>query len=70
MQREPVANSSNIAEIGYDEKSYTLEVLFRSGGLYQYFEVPKQEYEGLRSASSVGAYLSQHIKGKYRYARV
>lgn len=69
MQRESV-NSSTVAEIGYDEKSYTMEVLFRNGGLYQYFEVPQHEYQALRSASSIGAYISQNIKGKYRYARV
>jgi hypothetical protein len=69
MRREAVT-SSNIAEIGYDESSRTLEILFRSGGLDQYFDVPPQEHRGLMNASSHGNYLHNHIKGRYRYARV
>lgn len=69
MRREPVT-SSNIAEIGYDEPSRTLEVLFLNGGLYQYFDVPPQVYQELMRASSHGQYLNAQIKGRYRYARV
>ena len=69
MRRVPVT-STNIAEIGYDEPSRTLEVLFRHSGLYQYFDVPPQVHQGLMSASSHGQYLNTHIKGRYRYARV
>ena len=69
MRRNPVS-SSNIAEIGYDEASKTLELLFRPGGLYQYFDVPRREYDELMRASSHGQYLNAHIKGRYRYARV
>jgi hypothetical protein len=39
MNREAVT-SSNIASIGYDEDSQTLEIEFLNGGLYQYFDVP------------------------------
>lgn len=69
MQRKPVT-SSNIAEIGYDEASRTLEILFRNGRLYQYFDVPLADYQGLMNAASHGQYLNAHIKGRYRYARV
>jgi KTSC domain len=69
MRRVPVT-SSNIAEIGYDQESSTLEVLFRSGGLYQYFNVPSQEHQALMAASSHGGYLNEFIKGRYRYARI
>ena len=63
-------NSSNILEIGYEERSETLEVLFRNDRLYQYFSVPRQVANELMSAGSHGQYLNQHIKGVYRYARV
>ena len=62
--------SSNIAEVGYDEISKTLEILFRSGGLYQYFDVPSKEYSGLMKANSHGKYFIARIKGKYRYKRI
>ena len=69
MQREPV-NSSNLAEIGYDEPTHTLEVYFKSGRIYQYFDVPERIYNELKRANSPGGYLNREIKGQYRYARV
>jgi hypothetical protein len=48
----------------------TLEVQFRNGSVYQYFDAPSSVYQELMSAQSVGTYLSQNIKGSYRYARI
>lgn len=61
MNRVPVG-SSNVAEIGYDAATRTLEVAFNSGGVYQYFDVPSSVHEGLLSASSVGRYLDVNVK--------
>ncbi len=69
MQRTQVT-SSNIQSIGYDENTQTLEVEFKNGGTYQYFDVPKHEFDALMSASSHGQYLAANIKGKYRYSKV
>ncbi|WP_080962172.1 KTSC domain-containing protein [Chromobacterium subtsugae] len=69
MQRHSVM-SSNVESIGYDEGSQTLEVEFKNGAVYQYFDVPEQVYDGLRSADSVGGFLAANIKGVYRYSRV
>ena len=69
MERIPVS-SSNISEIGYDEPSGTLEVLFHSEALYQYFDVPLVVYEEFIATSSHGRYLNTNIKGKFRYARI
>ena len=62
--------SSNVEAVGYDEDSSTLQVEFKNGGLYQYFDVPIHIFEGLRDASSVGQYLATNIKGIYRYSKV
>lgn len=63
-------DSSNIEAIGYDENSSTLQVEFKNGGMYQYFDVPEEVFNGLRDASSVGGYLAARIKGTYRYSKV
>jgi len=63
-------NSSNVAAVGYDEASETLQVAFNNGGMYQYFDVPQSVFEGLRDADSVGGYLAAQIKGVYRYSKV
>ena len=69
MDRQPVI-SSNLAEVGYDDESHTLEILFRQGGIYQYFDVPRGVYEALMGASSKGEYFVAHVRGGYRYARL
>lgn len=69
MERVQVS-SSNIASVGYDDKTSTLEIEFNSGHVYQYFDIPITMYEGLLSAGSVGRYFNETIKGIYRYARV
>ena len=69
MNRQPVT-SSNIASIGYDANSQTLEVEFLNGGVYQYFDVPQHIYDGIMNADSHGQYLAQNIKGVYRYSKV
>lgn len=69
MERTSVS-SSNIAEIGYDDSRRILEVLFKNGTVYQYFDVPPQEHQALMQAGSLGQYLNANIKGRFRYARV
>lgn len=61
MKRVPV-QSSNIASVGYDPASSTLEIEFHSGGVYQYSGVSSEVYEGLMNASSKGSYFHHNIK--------
>ncbi|MGF6330148.1 KTSC domain-containing protein [Pseudomonas sp. PICF141] len=69
MERISVS-SSNIASIGYDSESMTLEVEFNNGATYQYFDVGLRLYEELINADSVGGFLAAHIKGTYRFSKV
>jgi len=63
-------DSSNVAAVGYDEDSSTLQVEFINGGTYRYFDVSENIFTGLRDADSVGGYLAENIKGTYRYSKV
>jgi hypothetical protein len=62
-----LVSSSNLHSVGYDESNEVLEIQFRSGGVYQYYGVPRAVYEGLMSASSHGKYFHTYIKKVYRY---
>lgn len=68
MDRTSVS-SSNIASIGYDSESMTLEIEFNNGAIYQYFDVGQRLYEELINADSVGGFLAAHIKGTYRFSK-
>lgn len=63
-------SSSNIASVGYDESSQTLEVEFNSGGIYEYYGVPEYVHQELISASSVGGYFSQRVRNTYGFSRI
>lgn len=69
MDRTPVA-STNVSSVGYDPDTMTLEVEFRGGSIYQYFDVPESVYQELMAAPSVGTFLNQNIKNGYRYTRI
>ena len=69
MNRDLVA-SSNIASIGYDEPSQTLEVEFSNGMIYQYYNVGSALYDQLMLAPSKGQFLNFNIRTAYPYSRV
>ena len=69
MRRNSVA-SSNIASIGYDATSETLEVEFLNGSIYQYYNVPQNMYDLLMAEGSKGSFLNAYIKNAYPYSRV
>jgi len=64
MDRQPVV-SSNISEIGWDEETGTLEVLFTTGSVYQYDGVPVTTYQSLLHAPSIGSYFARNIRPLY-----
>jgi hypothetical protein len=70
MERKHVS-SSNLSSVGYDPDSKTLEIEFLNGGLYQYFNVPLNIYNGLMAASSHGSYFDQYIKkGGFSFKKI
>ena len=69
MQRQPVS-SSDIAAIGYDAATETLEIEFKATGVYRYFSVPKNVHEELVRTPSPGKFFLQHIKGKYAWEKI
>ena len=69
IERQPVV-SSDVASIGYDEATQTLEIEFKATGVYRYFSVPKAVFEELKATPSPGKLFLQHIKGKYAWEKV
>lgn len=66
MQLETVSSRA-IHAIGYDAARRVLEVIFNSGRIYQFVDVPPEEYEHLRSAESKGEYFNAGIRDTYSY---
>lgn len=62
--------SSNIARIGYDADSSVLEIEFRNGHAYEYYDVPQFEYDNLMGADSKGKYADKNIYKAYRQQKI
>ncbi len=69
MKRKPVT-SSMIASIGYDAKTKSLEIEFNSGMIWQYYDLPKSEFNKMNKADSLGRYFLVNIKDCYEEVRV
>lgn len=69
MERTPVS-SSNIAEIGYESATMTLEIAFLNGTVYQYFDVPESVYQAFMGPGSKGKYFHANIKNSYRCTKL
>lgn len=62
--------SSNIVSVGYDKSSQTLEVEFKDYEVYRYYNVPESTYLNMINAVSVGKYLNEYIKDKYKFDKL
>jgi len=62
MQRTKIEGSSNIAEIGYDPDSLTLEIKFHNGKLYQYHPIATTGWKAFLKAKSKGNFFWRFIR--------
>ena len=69
MNRVPLV-SSTLSWVAYSPGPALLEVEFRSGEIYRYFDVPQQTYHQLLQAESKGAYLNLNIRKSFSFKRI
>jgi KTSC domain len=69
MERR-IVESSNLASIGYDASTGTLEIEFKSGSIWQYYDFPEHMWNEFEYAESHGKYFNANIKNQYRDGRV
>ena len=67
MKRTPVS-SSTIVSIGFSDG--VLEVEFSSGAVYRYQDVPKELFDRLVQAESIGRFFGSEIRPRFRGIRV
>lgn len=69
MRRKRVASTS-LRSVGYDGESRVLEVEFRGGHVYQYWDVPPQRHRGLMRAVSKGRYFNRWVRERFPTVKV
>ena len=60
-------SSSAIEGADYRANERTLDIWYRGGDRYRYFNIPEAIYEGLCSAPSAGEFVNTHIKPLYLF---
>ena len=60
-----IVDSSFIESVSYLEEETVLEVEFKNGLTYRYFSVPKEIYENLKDAQSVGSTFNKEVLDQY-----
>jgi hypothetical protein len=59
-----------LASMAYNHDQAILQLEFRDGTVYQYFQVPRQTYQNLLQADSQGTYFNHHIRKAFCCARL
>jgi hypothetical protein len=69
MERQPV-ESQTVSSVGYDAATNTLEIEFRGGRIYQYFDVPPDVFGELLMTESKGTFFQSVIRNKFLAKRI
>jgi hypothetical protein len=62
--------SSAVAQVGYNPIEKTLEVAFRGGKVYRYFDVPETTYYQMLLSDSIGRFINTQIKTSFDFREV
>jgi len=62
--------STVVSAMHYYPHKKLLRVIYVSGSVYDYKDVPEKIYNAMKSALSKGTYLNKYIKGKYHFDKI
>jgi KTSC domain len=65
-QRVHEFDSSAIDRAAYDAGAATLDLWYKGGDRYRYFEVPEAVFDALLAAPSAGEFVNREIKPRHR----
>lgn len=54
----------------YNEETETLRIVYVSGMVYDYKNVPWEVYQAMKTSGSKGTFLNKHIKGNFEFEKV
>ena len=62
--------STVISAMNYDAETATLKIIFVTGKVYDYKNVPEEVYLALKTSTSKGTYFNQHIRDNYEFEKI
>jgi len=67
---DSIMPSSVISYFYYNKENAILTVVFVSGTIYEYKNVPESVYLSMKKSFSKGSFLNNHIKGVYHFEKL
>jgi len=64
-----LVDSSLLTSVAYSTDDQTLDLKFRSGIAYRYFDVPTTVVDGLLAAESKGTYFNRYLRDRFHYQK-
>lgn len=62
--------STSIQEVEYDDATKDMHIVFCSGGKHCFKEVNKDDFDGFKTAQSVGSHFHTRIRRAYKSHKV
>jgi hypothetical protein len=62
--------STVISAFRYDPATATMRIIFVSGNVYEYKNVPEKIYKEMKASGSKGSYFNKHIKDRYAFEKL
>jgi hypothetical protein len=62
--------SSVVAAMQYNAATSTLRIIYVSGDVYDYKNVPEKVYKEMKAYTSKGTFLNKRIKGNYDFEKI
>lgn len=62
--------SSVVSQMIYNEETETLRIVYVSGMVYDYKNVPWEVYQAMKTSGSKGTFLNRFIKGNFEFEKV
>jgi hypothetical protein len=54
----------------YDKRKKVLRIIFVSGKIYDYLDVPEEIFSEMTSAQSKGVFFNRQIKSNYTFVKI
>jgi hypothetical protein len=67
---EVLIESSNLKSASYNTELSNLQVIFNSGAIYEYNNVPWEKFTKFRMAKSQGKYFNENISRSYKFNKI
>ena len=71
IKEDFIVESSAIQYATYYNRSNTLFIMYSNASCYEYYDVPKYVWEGLRASPSAGAFINKILKTlNFKFTRI